>query len=225
MYPSITNQISVNEMRHMEDVEKMSRAEIAKKLGISTSTLVKYLGPKYARPAKADFKDVQKIIELRKQNKTYQEIADIVGLSTWTVCKYCNKNLDKIDSEKSKKLEPKKIDFKKDNEEATKDLNDYFRQVSRSEAEDMEIVNDALQNSNKYVNETENASTFTVLKDKHIIKLQGADYIYEVVIDGEANSITVTDTTGKDIMLLDRDSLKVFVHELTMLKTNYFKEG
>ena len=53
--------------------------------------------------------DTAKIIELRKQNKTYKEIANIIGCSEWTV-KYhtmpCRKNAQNIYDTKTQKTNP-----------------------------------------------------------------------------------------------------------------------
>lgn len=102
MRASLATQVSISEMRHMEDVEGLSRQEIAKRLDISPATVLKYLGLKNSaasESARLTDDKVRQIIDLRRKRFTTREIAKKVGISPTTAHRYIEQNKDRIYTE------------------------------------------------------------------------------------------------------------------------------
>ena len=102
MKPSLSTQISISEMRHMEEVEGLTRHEIAKRLDISPATVLRYLGLKNnaaSENARITDDKVRQIIDLRKKRFTTREIAQKIGISPTTARRYIEANKDRIYTE------------------------------------------------------------------------------------------------------------------------------
>jgi DNA-binding CsgD family transcriptional regulator len=197
---SLRHEVSVEEMRYMEDQEGLTRQEIAKRLDVSPTTVTYYLGlkenDKQSIKARLPEKTVNQIISLRKKNFTYPEIAKELGISIPTARLYCTTYRDKIHDKGQDvmTIEPQK--------------------PAECKPTALPVIKDSPKPE-------AGQTMFLVLDEKRTVRLQGNEFKYEVVKGGDMDGLTVT-FGPTDVAIFDRESLNTFIKELTELQKEFF---
>lgn len=200
----LTKSVSVEELRHMREVEGLTNKEIAKRLDVSATTVGKYLGPAdpdwRARAARlggmtrgCPQKTVDEIRRLYSEGYSISGIQDRVHVSWETVKKY------------TKDLGPNRKRKKKAAPQQTAPA-----EVKTTPAAAAPVT-------------TARTPVCTVVSSRRTVKLKGLECQYEVETDGKTGTLTVTNGTS-EVAIFDAGSLDAFISELTMIRNDYLSE-
>lgn len=200
----LTKSVSVEELRHMREVEGLTNKEIAKRLDVSATTVGKYLGPAdpdwRARAAKlggmtrgCPQKTVDEIRRLYSEGCSISGIQDRVHVSWETVKKY------------------------------TKDLGPNRKKKKKAVTQQTAQMETPVVSAAAAPVTTARTPVCTILSSRRTVKLQGLECQYEVETDGKTGTLTVTNGTS-EVAIFDAGSLDAFIAELTMIRNDYLSE-
>lgn len=197
----LSKSISVSELRHMREEEGLTNKEIADRLDVAPTTIAKYLGPaepgwrskagrRGALHRKTSQETIDEIRRLYREGHSINGIAEKLGVG-WNTVKVHTQDMG---PNRKKKF--------------------VFDTVPAVEEEP--VIHEEPVVQEVPVQEGE-ISMLKVISQRQSIRMQGAECQYEIELGDGTDSVTVLNSDGQEVAVLDADGLSGLIGELSQI--------